>query len=71
MEDCDSETLLDWITASKKLKLDDAQIVASLEIMLANIHADTRIKMQKQFALLKIESNAMAFFDSSFFDAFF
>ncbi|HYA78237.1 MAG TPA: hypothetical protein VEF91_05920 [Verrucomicrobiae bacterium] len=47
MEDCDSETLLDWITASKKLKLDDAQIVASLEIMLANIHADTRIKMQK------------------------
>ena len=47
MEDCDSETLLDWIMTSKKLKLDDSQIVASLEIMLSNIHVDTRIKMQE------------------------
>jgi hypothetical protein len=46
MEDCDSETLLNWIIASKKLKLDDSQIVASLEIMFANIYADSRIKMQ-------------------------
>ena len=47
MEDCDSETLLDWIKASKKLKLNDSQIVASLENMLANIQAETRLKMQE------------------------
>lgn len=47
MEDCDSETLLDWIKASKKLKLNDSQIVASLENMLANIGAETRLKMQE------------------------
>jgi hypothetical protein len=47
MEDCDSETLLDWIIASKKLKLNDSQIVASLENMLAAIQAETRLKMQE------------------------
>jgi len=47
MEDCDSETLLDWIKASKKLKLNDSQIVASLENMLANIRAEARLKMQE------------------------
>lgn len=46
MEDCDSATLLDWINTSKKLKLNDSEIVASLESMLANIHADTKVKMQ-------------------------
>jgi hypothetical protein len=49
MEDCDSETLLDWIKASKKLKLNDSQIVASLENMLTNIQADSKIKTQETF----------------------
>jgi hypothetical protein len=49
MEDCDSETLLDWIKASKKLKLNDSQIVASLENMLTNIQADTKLKMHETF----------------------
>lgn len=45
MEDCNSETLLEWIAVSKKLKLSDTSILNNLVEMLENISKETRTRI--------------------------
>jgi hypothetical protein len=45
MEDCNSQDLLEWIAASRKLKLSDTTILNNLTEMLENISKDTKVRM--------------------------